>query len=279
MGIAPSLGHLNSSRNDVQIYVEDTSDKNIWRELIKTFLPEGIKFSDPIPLGSRLRVLEECRRDQACNDNRKKLYIIDADLDLLKGKPKPKLKHLYRLRAYCIENYLLNENAIVKLATAIDTNATDDEAKSRLDMAAWIRSNEILFKDLFVCYAILNQVCEHEPTVSLNGQALTKASPRMDVLCPIKTYNRIFRLYRTARTHVTKERLRELRDKAVQNGARYEVCQFVSGKNYLLPLLITRIKREFGGQIQRGTLKVLLARYTTADVDKYLLRRMRSICR
>ena len=131
LGIAPALGHLNSSGNEIEIFVEDTSNLNVWRNVLRKFLPEGVAFSDPIPLGGRPQVLEECRRDQV-EDGRKKLYIIDADLDLLRGCRKPKLKHLYRLRGYCIENYLLQEDALIEVAQILDTDASEADARNKL---------------------------------------------------------------------------------------------------------------------------------------------------
>ncbi|MBL3598161.1 DUF4435 domain-containing protein, partial [Rhodovulum sulfidophilum] len=139
-GIAPALGHLNSARNDIEIFVEDTANLNVWRSIIQKFLPEGVSFYDPIPLGGRKAVLEECRRDQA-NDGRKKLYIIDADLDLLMGRPKPRLRHLYRLRAYCVENYLIQEDAFLEAAQIIDPNISKEDARTLMDFAGWKRRN------------------------------------------------------------------------------------------------------------------------------------------
>ena len=195
IGIAPALGHLHGSRNDIEIFVEDSSARNIWREILKKILPEGVKFEDPIQLGGRNRVLEECRRDQA-NDGRKRLYIIDADLDLLIGKPKPRLKHLYRLRAYCIENYLLNETALIDVATFLDVDASPEQARMKLDFEEWINSNRDILKNLFICYASSNHLSEQHQTIGYSVTRLAKSHPSSDILCPSKSGIRVFYLYR-----------------------------------------------------------------------------------
>lgn len=277
-GIAPALGHLHGSRNEIEIFVEDKSAKNVWRELLKRFLPSGVKFDDPIQLGSRDKVLEECRRDQD-NDGRKKLYIIDADLDLIKGRPKPRLKHLYRLRSYCIENYLLSEEAILSVATALDTNMTLEQAKIELDYNGWLEANSELLGKLFVCYASANHLSERHQTIGYSVVRLTQNHPLCDMLCPSKTSTRVFGLYRQVSRDVGVNELRRFRLVALENILKLDPLQFASGKDYLLPLVRFRLRQRFGGQIPEDTTKVLLARSTPRDVDPYLISRLKKICR
>lgn len=277
IGIAPALGHLHGSRNDIEIFVEDSSAKNVWRELLKKFLPDGVQFEDPIQLGSRNNVLEECRQDQAV-DGRRKLYIIDADLDLLKGVQKPKLRHLYRLRSYCLENYLLNEPALVDVVTLLDVDASPAQAKASLGFSEWVEKNSSLLTKLFVCYATSHQLAEQHQTIGYNVARLAQGNPFNDELCPSKTGVRIFGLNRLVCRDVGPNPLREVSSAIQSNSSQLGPLRFASGKDYLLPLMRARLKRRFGSQLPADTLKVLLARSTTKDIDPYLSRRLCSIC-
>lgn len=276
-GIAPALGHLHCFRNDIEIFVEDSSAKNVWRALLKKLLPDGVQFEDPIRLGSRDNVLNECRRDQVV-DGRKKLYIIDADLDLLKGVRKPNLRHLYRLRSYCLENYLLNEPALVDVATLLDVDASPAEAKTRLGFSEWVEMNNGLLTKLFVCYATSHQLAKQHQTIGYKVVRLAQKPPLNDQLCPAKTSIRIFSLYRLVCRDVEPSQLREVSSAVQSNSSGLGPLRFVSGKDYLLPLLKARLRRQFGSQFPDKTLKVLLARATTKEIDPYLCRRLRSVC-
>jgi hypothetical protein len=277
IGIAPALGHLHGSRNDIEIFVEDSSAKNVWRELLKNLLPDGVQFEDPIQLGSRDTVLKECRRDQVA-DGRKKLYIIDADLDLLKGVPKPNLRHLYRLRSYCLENYLLNEAALVDVATILDVDVSPAEARARLGFSEWVEKNSDLLTRLFVCYATSHQLAEQHQTIGFSVVRLAQCHPSNDELCPSKTSVRIFGLNRLVCRDVGSNQLREVGSVVQSNSSRLGPLRFVSGKDYLLPLMRARLQKLFRNQLPDSTLKVLLARATTKDIDPYLGRRLRFIC-
>lgn len=275
-GIAPALGHLNSSRNEIELFVEDTSALNVWRTILRKFLPPDIVFNDPIPLGGRDRVLEECRKDQA-DDGRKKLYIIDADLDLAKGLRKPNLKHLYRLRAYCIENYLLEAGALVKLAQVLDVDVSEDEARKKLDFDNWISLNDASVRKLFVCYAISHYLCPEQPTVSYFIGRLCAAGCREGVVCESKVNARIIRIYREIRSVHSYDVTRETYTRMRNNCDRMCTLRFVSAKDCLLKLIFARL-HFFFGNMRSDQMKVLLAGFIPTSVDPHLLRRLSKIC-
>jgi hypothetical protein len=275
-GVAPALGHLHSSLNDIEIFVEDTANRNIWRNILKKFLPEGIAFSDPIPLGGRPRVLEECQLDQS-DDGRKRLYIIDADLDILKGIPEPNLKHLYQLRAYCIENYLLQEDALVKVAQVLDTNLSEQDARNQLDFSGWKYSNEQKYRNLFICYATVNSLDEQHQTVGFWVGNLSQSRPLHDELCPVKTATRVISLYRTIRQGFSKETVREVHMRISKNSQNIDYFTYVSGKDCLLKMLLVRLKRLFG-HMRDDQITVLLSDYISPDIDPDLRLKLEQIC-
>lgn len=178
-----ALGYLKSSSNDIEVFVEDTSAPNLWVKLLRKLLPAGIRLNSVNTFGSRENVLAACRDDQA-DDGRRKLYIIDADLDLLHGKAKPRLKHLYRLRAYCVENYLLQPSALIEIATTFDADISEQRAKDMLDYEGWWTVNGPKLQALFVSYAATHKFANHVQTVGYSVHRLLEPQSYRCNLCP-----------------------------------------------------------------------------------------------
>ena len=66
----------------------------------------------------------------------------------------PKYKHLYRLHSYCIENYLIIENALIELCHSKCHGLTYHQIKQSLRFKDWIEKNSALYQKLFVWYGI-----------------------------------------------------------------------------------------------------------------------------
>ena len=111
---ARALGYLKRRYNDIDVYVEDTSGYMMWLRLLKNVFPGSVRIRSVNLLGGRKQVVDVCRLDQD-DDGRRKLYIVDADFDLLCNRRRINLKYLYRLKAYCIENILLHEDCICEV--------------------------------------------------------------------------------------------------------------------------------------------------------------------
>ncbi|MEY8096321.1 DUF4435 domain-containing protein [Falsihalocynthiibacter sp. S25ZX9] len=275
---AQALGYLNSSNNDIEIFVEDSSAPNLWIKLLRKLLPPNVRLNNVSILGSRENVLAACRADQA-NDGRKKLYIIDADLDLLKGHAKPRLKHLYRLRAYCVENYLLDNDSLIDLATTFDPDISELDANRKLDFNGWLAQNERNLRALFVCYAVTHKLLNSEQTVRYSVNRLLEDGCQRNNLCSQKTSQRIFRLYRKIATENFLPSVRLERQNVVTNSSAVGIEVFVSGKDYILPQVYGLMKSYFGLNMSIKQFKVMLAGLIGKNADPYLARRLNNICR
>lgn len=272
---APALGYLNSGRNDIEIFVEDRSSPNLWIKLLRKFLPTGTKLNDVNILGTRENVLAACRADQA-DDGRKKLYIIDADLDLLKGKAKPKLKHLYRLRAYCVENYLINDDSLIELATSFDTDVSRQDAGNQLDYSGWLSRNEQILNSLFVCYAVTHTLDDSHKTVGFPVHRLLDEAGRFE-LCRLKTGKRVFALYRAMIAVRSTQTVRDEYARIKSNASKLDVSRSVSAKDYILPQVHCLMKDSFGMNISIKQFKVMLASLADKNIDRYLVRRLNKL--
>ena len=275
---ARALGFLKSHHNDVEIFVEDTATPNMWVNLLRHYLPPGVKLNSVNPLGSRDSVVRACAEDQQ-NDHRKKLYIIDADLDLLRNSAKPRLKHLYRLRAYCIENYLLDEQAFLAAITATDAQVDWLSANHKLDFNGWLNRNRNNLVRLFICYAVTYELGRQNRTIGysvheLVGPVRSNCDLRDDLV-----YRRIIALYRSLRTQCSKTEVREVFDRVNHRAQCQNSIDFVSAKDYIFPHLYKIIRAEFDVRLNPESLKTLVARCLSKTFDPYLLRRIRRVCR
>jgi Protein of unknown function (DUF4435) len=168
---ARALGFLKRPYNDVEIYVEDMTCHNMYVLFFRKIMPTPIRLASVNQIGDRHSVIEACRRDQA-DDGRKKIYIIDADFDHYRNKRRPPLKHLYRLRAYCVENLILHEISAIAVAARSDTNTAESVIATRLDFARWEEEITRKLMPLFIVYAVAETLGCGVPTVSFAVERL-----------------------------------------------------------------------------------------------------------
>ena len=274
---APALGHLTSHNNDVEIFVEDSGTPNLWVKLLQHYLPPNVTLNNVIVLGSKENVIRACKADQA-SDGRKKLYIIDGDLDVLKRLPKPQLKHLYRLRSYCVENYLLDEDAFVSAARTLNPKIDQHTARQDLDFQGWFERNGTVLQTLFVCYAVTHEIGNEQQTVGFGAFRLLKGDGAGIDFCEATVFKRVIGLYRTILRKHPKDQIRPVFEKIKKNANELEVRRFASGKDYIFPSLYRLIKSKYGANMAMDVFKVLIAQCIDRATDRYLFHRLRKLC-
>lgn len=273
---ARALGLLTSHNNDIEIYVEDTSTPNLWVKLLRKYLPPNIRLNDVNVLGSRVTVIQACKLDQQL-DGRKKLYIIDGDLELLIGKHRPRLRHLYRLRGYCVENYLMHEDALVSAVTTINPKISENVARRQIDFLDWLERNRNCLEKLFVCYGVTYEMKSELKTIGFSVYRLLKGGGDFD-FCERKVSIRILKLYRKVRAEFSRENTRKVYGRIQLNARAIGAKQFASGKDYIFPPIYQRIKSKNRTNITSDAFKVLIAQCMDGARDPYLLRRIRIVC-
>ena len=105
----------------------------------------------------------------------------DDDLSTLKG--------LFVLPRYCIENFLIDFNALVELLHEDDAEKNIDEIIDLFSYDEWLNANKPLLVDLFVEYAIAFSLVPEIQTVSYGVTNLTLSKD--GDLCNTKITNRI----------------------------------------------------------------------------------------
>jgi hypothetical protein len=261
--------------NDVDIYIEDTAEgyRKIFKELLNKALGTKFKIEQVFPLGNREQVIEECRKNQT-SDGRKKVYIVDGDFHILNDSTAPSLNGLFVLPRYCVENYLFCENAICQTADEEECEMEIDQIKATIDFDSWLTENESLLLDLFIVYAICFKHIPHEQTVGYKVSKLCnsnsgvvnpeKVKARKDDLT-VKLINHFGEERLNTEIEIIKERIKE-KDK--------KLLRFVSGKDYLLPLLITRLQSFLRFPSNSIAVRLRLAKKANADelkeVENYI---------
>ncbi|GAA4442431.1 hypothetical protein GCM10023091_29260 [Ravibacter arvi] len=152
-----ALPKFFSYRNDIDIYTEDkVADKEFYRTLFKRVLGDEIKINDVTPLGCKTNVLNAFdNQDNA--DKRRKIYMIDGDLELILDTNRKTTGNLIVLDSYCIENYLIDETGGIELIYFSNGSETRDNLKNKLNFSKWLEYNAPCLIDLFINFAILRK--------------------------------------------------------------------------------------------------------------------------
>jgi hypothetical protein len=270
---AKALGFLKKPYNEIEIYVEDTSNPTMWLRVLKRILPNTVRMQSVSPLGGRKNVVDACRLDQA-EDGRKKLYIIDADFDYLTNRKKPRLRHLYRINAYCIENVLLQPSCIVELCVDLSTNSNILKAYSELDFPGMIGVHEELLRKLFLVYATSQEVRTGVQTVQFSTYKLMSNVSGMWQFEVDKLRRRVLHVVRESINavglSVFSKKRRELRARATA----LPFHKVVSGKDYILPIVWQRVCKRFGYRGNEEQFKIQLAKEFRPEFEPWLSRRL-----
>jgi Protein of unknown function (DUF4435) len=91
---------------DIDVYVEDENDEVFYRALLKRVGANEIRVARVFGLGGRSAVIEAARAYQ--DPQRRALFLIDGDLDWVRGVALQGPAHLHRHEAYCVENLAKN---------------------------------------------------------------------------------------------------------------------------------------------------------------------------
>jgi hypothetical protein len=246
--------------NDIDIYVEDSAlgYKKIYKELLNKVFKNQLKIEHIIPIGNRDEVIKECENNQE-KTGRKRVYIVDGDLYILSVEPVIPKNGLFTLPRYCIENYLISKTALVKVLYEDDPTLETSEIEDQIKFDDWLNQNEKQLVKLFILYALCKKYCPEIQTVAYKVSKLC-AGPT-GIVCSTKTKNRIeeLQLELEARIGVpiAQEEISNL--KAKLKAENNNILRYVSGKDYLMPLLFSRIKNSVRSTSDHLNLKMRLA--------------------
>nr|WP_246866306.1 DUF4435 domain-containing protein [Novosphingobium sp. SG720] len=135
-----AYARLYQQYNDIDVFVEDSTYTGVYEKIINRILGGRAKVSRVTPLGPRA-VVEATAKADTGPHHRPRLYIVDGDLDLLSRARSEKIKNLYRLNVYSLENLLIDIDAIKNYTRFSCPSLDEKTCNSRCDI-------DNLFRDM-----------------------------------------------------------------------------------------------------------------------------------
>jgi hypothetical protein len=267
----PARAFLLKSYNDIDIFVEDRACQNMYVRLFSRMLRGRAKVTHVFPLDGRTNLIETCCADQLPRQ-RRRLYVMDADQDLILGKSAPKLNHFYRLKVYCSENLLLSEHAFVTLGTECSTSTSWPDMALKLSLRSLFDDAVETLLPLFVEYAVAKELGAAIETVGFPVQRLLKDPSDPSSLSKQLVRTRAAKIARELRASVPDPEYRTIRNAVVRRIARSkrDHSVYISGKTYLLPLAYLKLKKVAGMNESVDRVKVRLAQHCELSIDRGL---------
>jgi hypothetical protein len=149
---AAALDIFYADFNDVNFYVEDEQQENLYQEIFRKLF-HRIRITRIFPLGGKAAVRQHATSSSNGGIKRFRAYVLDRDFDYFLGK---QLKHpnVFYLDRFCIENHVLEPSAVVELVIENHPKKKRAEVKAALSLDAQLptlyRSARPLFT-LFFC--------------------------------------------------------------------------------------------------------------------------------
>jgi len=229
--------------NDIDIFVEDTAFgyEKIFMELFSRVFSGVYKVSNVFPLGSRGAVIAEYEQHLS-EIKRPTLYIVDGDLHLINQNTQNRTG-LYTLPYYCVENLLIDEEAILRLINEENAILSKEALIEAFDYQGWVSKNSSLLIDLFIDYGVAFSACPSIQTVAFDISNLV--SSNSGDVDPQKVANRKKEVVDATVERIGIDEYQRHRNRiesfALNNPNAF--CTFVSAKDYTLPLLLMRIRK------------------------------------
>jgi hypothetical protein len=263
---AIAIKKLFEPLQDIDVYVEDENDEVFYRTLINTVCHGSVRVSRIFGLGGRKNVLDKATAHKSTD--RRALFIIDGDLEWVRGLPIiPSVPWIHQHEAYCVENLLLCEDAFAKIVSEEILQSVDD-AKATFDFQGWRLLVLQSLVELFAVFGASNELCPHVQTVSMgvmqicNGGKNIKPAIDPQKVAAVKTeiQNKVELDASPAAYSASYNRIH------ARISALRDPLAAISGKNFLLPLIIFRLQ-GIGCRINKRTLRMRLV--SAGDMKRF----------
>lgn len=254
--------------NDVDIFVEDASreTRKLFAILLTRALRGKVRIDRVFPIGSKSLVLKTCRDDQAVG-GRRRVYIVDGDMELCLGEPSEPLMRLFRLPRYCLENYLIDAVAASLVASRESVDLDEEAVFERMEFDAWISYNAKPLRRLFTAFAVVKRLAPEIPTVANGCGRVTESA--LGNVSALKIEHYIGRIRDAVdaanqRGSFVTEYRKISRDHRHKSDKDF-MLHFVSGKDFLLPLMKLRINSVVRLNKSTSILKLNLAEHVPVN--------------
>jgi hypothetical protein len=238
---AKALGYLKRRYNDIEKFVEDTASHTMWLKLLRNLLPKKVRLRSVNLMGGKKQVIDACKLDQK-DDGRKKLYIIDGDFDFLLNNHKPKMKYLYRIGAYCIENVIMHVGCVAEVCGDYDASIDADNVLDKLEYGRIIGNYEDILRSLFVVYATSQAVSAGVETIGHSIYRLMSKSRGLHEFDKQRIASRIKDVIKQSAKVVGIKVFSAKRKELKIRSDKLDFDKSVSGKDCILPIVWLRMR-------------------------------------
>lgn len=254
-----AIRSLFAPLQDIEVYVEDVDDEVFYRTLLKRVAGPDIKIARVITLGGREKVIASALAHD--HSERSALFIIDGDLDWVRGNPVTVAKGLHQHNAYCIENLLICRQAITSVVSQ-DVELSEEDAAAVVGLSEWFATIDKPLTTLFAAYATARRCCPELVTVRTGVGVMCTQSKRGGTPAKLdakKVDSHISKTLAVAEARIGKD-VTEADFSSMQS--RINSLAFpldaVSGKDFVLPLLQFHL-HSIGVRANKRALRLRLA--------------------
>lgn len=271
-----AIPYFYEKYNDIDIYIEDGcfSTKELYKELFKRLIENKIKITKIFSLGTKRNVISNCINSR--NKKRKSLYIIDGDINLILKENKINIDNLYILDAYCIENYLIEEIGLIEFLH------NNSGRKSREELKRIFKLNNIfknIFKELMNLYFLFAISSKHMAGLSFIKLNTIRSNNSNDVdLVKLSGAVKFFRTELEGKINkkTIKSDLKKIRIDWLYNQENF--FKIVSGKDFLLPITIWKMKEIINRNCAEEIIKIQLIKIIDINRFENLKLKIFNIC-
>lgn len=248
--------------NDIDIFIEDTAFgySKIFANLVSRAISQNISIDRIFPLGGRDNVLSHARRVIEEKSERPALFVVDGDLYLLCGEYEELPENTLVLPRYCIENFLIDENAIIELADEESPSLDIEQIMQQMEISNWIESTRENLQYMFILFAAAHKLKLGVKTVARGYKSICQdehgsidATKITNIIKEIEG-----NLYNAHPQHVVDEIIENIR-----SSISAESCflkKYVSAKDFTLPLVLLKLRHITKTKSTTINLKLRLAK-------------------
>jgi hypothetical protein len=244
---------------DVDVYVEDAHSEGFYTELLRRLAPRRVRLQRVFPLCGRANVL--ARAELHDHSLRPALFLIDGDFEWVRGEPAPAVRGVLRLSAYCIENLLIDEPALVRIV-AEETGMLDEVAAEKLKFSEWVTFLRTHLVALFAELAVLNACSPDSQTIGRGlSSILTHRKRDLPTLDTRKVQTTLDEVRGQIVACLGREESNARVSEVMARVSRLPnaLC-IVSGKDFLVPLALFRVRQVSGSALRTNAFKCRLMR-------------------
>lgn len=218
--------------NDVNFYIEDKEQEYRYETIFNELF--DMKIEKIFPLGGKENVKKKYLEMKNADKLGKNFFIVDADFDIVLNKNIIKDKHFIYLQKYEIENYLIDENAIIEFLKD-ELCCVRTSAEDYFKLSEWKDTIIDDLYELFLLYLLVQHLdLEKENTGQVPNQYFDKKG-RVSKDKINNYYNEIKEIL-PAKYDIQKE-IKKL-DILVKKTYNNELSDFIKGKFLLTGLRI-----------------------------------------